>query len=58
VRPLGPAVVSIIKIYYNIMGLASYMRSVVDRNVVIPRKTVVPRLEVRSIVPKNFSFLP
>jgi len=33
-------VVSIIILYYNIMGPPSYMRSVVDRNVVIRRMAV------------------
>ena len=33
--------VSIIILYYNIMGPPSYMRSVVDRNVVMRRTTVI-----------------
>jgi len=32
--------VSIIKLYYNIMGPLSYIPSVVDRNVVMRRMTV------------------
>jgi hypothetical protein len=38
----GPlnTVVSIIILYYNVMGPPSYMRSVVDRNVVMRRMTV------------------
>jgi len=34
-------VVSIIILYYNIMGPPTYMRSVVDRNVVTRRMTVI-----------------
>ena len=34
-------VVSIVMLYCNVMGPPSYMRSVVDRNVVMRRMTVV-----------------
>jgi len=38
--------VSVIILYYNIMGPPSYMRSVVDRNVVMLRMTVYGTLPV------------
>ena len=43
-------VVSILVLYYNLMGPPSYMRSVVGRNVVMRRSTNTKGLNARQLV--------